>query len=242
MKYMLLYAFDEEREWSETQASDARTVFDTWFDEATRRKVHLQGGRLRPTSDATTVRVRGGEVLLTDGPFAETKEQFVGYDVLECADDEEALAWATRHPHAHMGAAEVRPFFDDPGSATLPEQQPMTKRYLLLICVEKSPQLSPEEAARIGPATERWVIENDSKGIRLFGNQLAPVDAARTVRVEEGRTFVVDGPFAETKEQIAGFDVLECADLDEALTVAAAHPVATFGAVEVRPLWPFDEA
>jgi hypothetical protein len=52
---------------------------------------------------------------------------------------------------------------------------------------------------------------------------------------------VTDGPFAETKEQIAGFDVLECADLDEALEVAAKHPMAKFGILELRPFWPFEE-
>jgi hypothetical protein len=52
-----------------------------------------------------------------------------------------------------------------------------------------------------------------------------------------GGTFVSDGPFAETKEQIAGYDILECADLAEALEVAARHPVARFGAVELRPVW-----
>jgi hypothetical protein len=59
--------------------------------------------------------------------------------------------------------------------------------------------------------------------------------------VREKYAIVTDGPFAETKEQIAGFDVLECADLDEAIEVASRHPMARFGVLEVRPFWPFEE-
>ena len=61
---------------------------------------------------------------------------------------------------------------------------------------------------------------------------------ATTVRIRGGEVLVTDGPFAETKEQIGGFDVIECADLDEAIEVASKHPVATYGSVDVRPFWP----
>jgi hypothetical protein len=70
------------------------------------------GDGLQPTSTATTVRVRDGERLLTDGPYAETKEQLGGYYALECKDLDEALAWAERIPEAKYGAIEVRPVID----------------------------------------------------------------------------------------------------------------------------------
>jgi hypothetical protein len=69
------------------------------------------------------------------------------------------------------------------------------------------------------------------------GHQGAAVRGATTVQVRGGEVLIADGPFAETKEQIAGFDILECADLDEAIEVAAKHPVARFGKIEVRPYW-----
>ena len=62
-------------------------------------------------------------------------------------------------------------------------------------------------------------------------------ETAATVRVRDGETLVTDGPFAETKEFVAGFDVLECADLDEAIEVAAKHPSSWFQAIEIRPFW-----
>ncbi|MHB2028787.1 MAG: YciI family protein, partial [Acidimicrobiales bacterium] len=117
-----------------------------------------------------------------------------------------------------------------------------TKRYLLFVCVGEDVQLTPEESQRMGPATDHWIATAEEKDARLFGNQLEPVSVARTVRVRGGEVMVTDGPFAETKEQIAGFDILECPDLDEALDLAALHPVARIGAMEVRPLWSFDEA
>ena len=108
---------------------------------------------------------------------------------------------------------------------------------MMLVCVAEGTELSPAESARIGPDTEAWVEEMDRRGIRLQGDRLRPVSDATTVSVRGGETLIADGPFAETKEQIAGFDILECADLDEAIEVAARHPVARFGKIEVRPFW-----
>jgi hypothetical protein len=64
------------------------------------------------------------------------------------------------------------------------------------------------------------------------------VDAATTVRRRRGKVLVTDGPFAETKEWIAGFDILDCANLDEAIDIAATHPMTRFGRIEIRPFWP----
>ncbi|MBO0869328.1 MAG: transcription initiation protein [Micromonosporaceae bacterium] len=103
-------------------------------------------------------------------------------------------------------------------------------RYMLLICVDENAEVPPLDP-------QPWVAEMDGRGVRLMGNQLRPVADATTVTVRRGETIVSDGPFAETKEQIAGFDIIECADLDQAIEVAAKHPIAAYGAVEVRPFW-----
>ena len=110
-------------------------------------------------------------------------------------------------------------------------------RYMLLICGDESLSLTADESADMARSTDAWVTEMDGRGIRVLGHRLRPVDDATTVRVQRGETLVADGPFAETKEQIAGFDVIECADLDEAIEVAAKHPVARYGTIEVRPFW-----
>jgi hypothetical protein len=103
-------------------------------------------------------------------------------------------------------------------------------KYLLLICVSESVQVSPEESSPLA-----WVEEMDGRGVRQLGHQLRPVRDATTVRVRDGELLLTDGPFAEAKEEMAGFDVIECADLDEAIEVASKHPVARFGTIDVRP-------
>src|SRR5690349_13086666 len=80
-----------------------------------------------------------------------------------------------------------------------------------------------------------WVEEMDRRGVRLFGQELDVPETAVTVRVRNGETLVTDGPFAETKEFVAGFDLLACADLDEAVDVMGTSPVARFHPIEVRP-------
>jgi hypothetical protein len=76
-----------------------------------------------------------------------------------------------------------------------------------------------------------------ARGIWLTGDRLAPPRRARSVRVRDAKALVTDGPFAETKEAVGGFDILDCGSLEEAVEIAAGHPVAQTGTIEVRPLW-----
>ena len=105
-------------------------------------------------------------------------------------------------------------------------------RYMLLICADETVDVSPEERS-----AEPWLEEVQRRGVRRDGSRLRPVSDATTVRLRDGEVVLSDGPFAETKEQIAGFDVIECEDLDEAIEVASKHPVAEYGTIEVRPFW-----
>lgn len=240
MQFMLLHTLDENLKLDGSKALALESTLVEWIEEVHRLEVNVQGSRLRPTSDATTVRIRAGELVVTDGPFAESKEQIVGYDVLNCSDIDEALGWAAKHPTARTGSIEVRPLIEDSPPTVLPEQRAQTIRYMLIVCVDESVQLSPDEAQEMGPATDAWVHAGEQKSTRLFGSRLDSVGTAKTLRISNDQVLISDGPFADTKEQVAGFDVLECADLDEALAIAALHPVARIGALEVRPFWPFD--
>jgi hypothetical protein len=103
---------------------------------------------------------------------------------------------------------------------------------MMLVCVDESVEVSEEEALPTA-----WVQEMDGRGVRQLGSRLRPVSDATTVQVRGGEVLLSDGPFAETKEQIGGFDLIECKDLDEAIEVASRHPGAKFGTIEVRPLW-----
>jgi hypothetical protein len=108
MKYMLLIYSDE------ANASENMDL-TPWFaytQEAIKAGVYKAGAGLMPTSMATTVRVRGGRSLATDGPFAETKEQLGGYYILDCRDLDDAIAWASRIPSVGSGSVEIRPVME----------------------------------------------------------------------------------------------------------------------------------
>ncbi|WP_410670572.1 YciI family protein [Amycolatopsis sp. cmx-4-68] len=112
MRYLLLLCGDETAA-SLAGPEMARRCHE-WAESAERRGVRQAGTGLRPPADAKTIRVRDGEVLLTDGPFAETKEQIGGYNILECPDRSTAVEVASRHPWAECGTLELREILDAP--------------------------------------------------------------------------------------------------------------------------------
>jgi len=109
-------------------------------------------------------------------------------------------------------------------------------KYVFLICDDEKVSPTMEEIAA-DPAHQAYAAAADPRGAGLGGARLRPVADATTVRVRDGETLVSDGPFAETKDFIGGIDIVECADLDEAIALAARHPYASWGCVEVRPVW-----
>ena len=111
MQYMCLI-YDDEQIWQGMSEDDRNAVFGEYgtFTQSIQESGNMVAGdALQPTSTATTVRVRDGETLMTDGPFAETKEQLGGYYLINAKDADEALAIAARIPSAKYGSIEVRP-------------------------------------------------------------------------------------------------------------------------------------
>ncbi|WP_414637131.1 YciI family protein [Actinophytocola sp.] len=111
MKYMLMLASDVAYR-ADVEDAALETGCGNWSEELSRRGQLLRSEGLRPSTDATTVRVRSGDVLLTDGPFAETKDQIGGFSLIEAADLDEALDLAAKHPWAAVGKIEVRPVWE----------------------------------------------------------------------------------------------------------------------------------
>jgi len=112
-------------------------------------------------------------------------------------------------------------------------------QYLLLIYGNEKAMLSAskEVAAKMMAAYTAYTEAMKKAGVYIGGNRLKPTASATTVRAPDGKTGVVDGPFAETKEQLGGYYMIEAPDLDSALSWAARCPGAAHGAIEVRPIW-----
>ena len=112
-------------------------------------------------------------------------------------------------------------------------------RYALLICTDETAMdaMSPEEAQASTAKYMAWGEEMGKRGVLQGGERLRPTTDATSVQVREGEVLTSDGPFAETKEQIGGFYLVDCKDLDEAIEVASKIPSAKEGTIEVRPIW-----
>jgi hypothetical protein len=82
-----------------------------------------------------------------------------------------------------------------------------------------------------------WLEEMEGRGVRKGGDRLRPAADAKTVRMRDGGLLVHDGPLVETEEEISGYDIIECADFDEAIEIASKHAAAKFGTIEIRPVW-----
>ncbi len=109
-------------------------------------------------------------------------------------------------------------------------------RYALLICDDESVSPSNDEL-ETDPVHQRFLEELQRRSPEHSGVRLRPIVDATTVRVRDGETLVSDGPFAETKDFVGGVVIIECADLDDAIAIAAGHPYARWGGVEIRPIW-----
>ena len=111
MQYMLLI-YDNEKMWPSMNEKERNALMGEYFaytEELKKSGKLVAGDALQPTNTATTVRVRNGKPLTTDGPFAETKEQLGGYYLIEAKDLDEAMDWAAKIPGSRLGSIEVRP-------------------------------------------------------------------------------------------------------------------------------------
>ena len=212
-----------------------------WDEEMTARGVRLLGRELDLPETAATVRVRDGETLVTDGPFAETKEFIAGFDLVECADFDEAIEVAAKCPISRFQTIEVRPFTAGP---RLGEQASAFGRgedgtgtpYMLIMWMDGTPA-APFDDREVMEEYNAWRQDAVARGLHILGGALGGKQTATTVRVRDGETLLSGGPFTTTRGFIAGIDVVSCADRQQAIQLAAAHPIAGYHALEVRPFY-----
>jgi len=112
-------------------------------------------------------------------------------------------------------------------------------KYMLLMYSNEAemPKLTPDELKDLQQDWYTYMKEAEAAGVLVDNNGLSHVATATTVRVRNGKTLTTDGPFAETHEQLAGFSIFNCKDLDEAIGWAARVPTAKYGSIEIRTLY-----
>ncbi len=243
MNYVLLIHTSENRPLPKPEEEANHATYLAITRDLVGSAKMVDGARLKPTTTATTVRVREGKRLVTDGPFAETREQLGGYYVVRAGDIDEAVELAAKLPAARHGSVEVRPVaaFATPHDTPAPTPPPKAGAdYALLIHDREADweKLSEADVKAILGRYAALAIETRGNGTTTAGSPLVASSKAKTVRVREGKRLVTDGPFAETREQLGGYMRVRARDLDEALDVAARIPAAEVGCVEVRPMWP----
>ena len=239
MRY-LLAIYSSESAWTEDERAKCMAESSGVCLELAAKGQYLVAAPLYPVATARSVRVREGKTIITDGPFAETHEQLGGFYLIDVADLDEAIAIASRLPPAKKGTVEVRPVREVAGLP--PERLPFEEdtegcgdRYLLL-CYDDQPFAPPSSSvvqkvlAEAVELTHRLGVE----GKYLSAAPLHPTATATSVRVHAGKRLLTDGPFAETNEVLGGYYFIMAANPDEALAIAAQHPGARWGVVEVR--------
>jgi hypothetical protein len=253
MKFACL-GYGLEKTWDTMSTSERNAMFEDCFtyDSRLLKEGHMveDGAALQPSRTAKTLRWQDGAVVVTDGPYAETKEQLGGLGVLEAKDMVHAVDLMSNHPGLHYGATfEIRPIDKE----ALKRQATSMARWGPRVPAGDSQALKFASLGYINengwgslPEDERDAILKsciafDEARVRsgqwLTGIALQSARTAKTLRAKDDRVVVTDGPFAETKEYLGGVVVLALKDANDAVASLSRHPALPFGvAIEIRPI------
>jgi hypothetical protein len=266
MRFMMLVKSTKNFEAGVLPDEKLLSEMATWTEELVKAGAWLEAGRLQPSSQGVRVRYASGKFTLTDGPFAESKELIAGFCLIEAKSREEAIEWAKRVPFQE-GEIEVRPLYElfdfpvDPAEkpegwrekeaqmrAAPPARKPGTIRYLGIVKADKDTEAGvlPDEK---GLATMGAFMEEGVKsGVFLSGEGLQPSSKSARVRFSGSKRVVTDGPFAETKELVAGYAILQFTSKAEAVEwtkrfVQVDAPLRLGGEseCEIRPFFEFED-
>jgi len=214
---------------------------DVLNEEMEAKGIRLFAGGLRPAREAKALRTQPDrKVVITDGPYLETKEHVGGFWILEAVDMDEALAWARKAVVACRAPVEVRSFFRSDATGLLarrPLKEGMTQ-YLATIYLPDNFDPSAQDEAMEGDI-DALSKEMEASGVKeVFAGGLSPAREAKSLRAQpDGKVLITDGPYLETKEHIGGLSMGEADDMDEALKWARMGAVVCRASGEVRPFF-----
>jgi hypothetical protein len=253
MKFAFL-GYGLEQKWAGMSKSEQDAMFEDCFayDGRLLKDGYMiaDGVALLPSRTAKNLRWQNGAVLVTDGPFAETKEQLGGIGVLEATDMAHAVELISKHPGLHYGATfEIRPIDEEAGkrkAASLaalrsgtPAADAQAIKFASLGYVNENGRDSMSKDNREA-MLEQCIAFDEARvksGQWLSGIGLESARTAKTLRAKAGKVVVTDGPFAETKEYLGGVVVLRLKNLSDAVALLSNHPALHFGvAIEIRPI------
>ena len=235
MRFMMLVKATKDFEAGVWPDEKLLSEMAKWTEELVKAGARLEGGRLQPSSNGARVRYANGKFTVTDGPFAETKELIAGFCLIQAKSLDEAIDWTRRVPF-QAGEIEVRPLyelFDFPVDAAEkpdgwreqeeqyraapPARKPGTIRYMGILKADKDTEAGvlPDEKGLA--AMGAFMEEGAKAGVFLSGEGLQPSSKGARVRFSPSKRMVIDGPFAETKELIAGYAILQFTSKAEAI-------------------------
>lgn len=250
MKFVGLGYQDEARWEAMSEGERERLIKEVLpYDDALRQSGFFTevGEALEPSKGAKTLRMKGGKVVVTDGPYAETKEQLGGFGVIEARDMDHAVEVMVKHPAMAVNPHEIRPMDEE-----------MTERAtagvvstgapsegVKFVCLgygdeSKWNALSKSEVEALIAECFSYDVEIRKYGQVLGGVALQSAGTAKTVRSREGKVIVTDGPYAETKELLGGVAINRFKNIDEAVKAWSKHPCLRVGDVlEIRQVSEF---
>ena len=238
-----------------------------WTEELVKAGARLESGRLQPSSKAVRVRYADGKFMLTDGPFAESKELIAGFCLIQVKSLDEAIEWTKRVPFEE-GEIELRPLyelFDFPVDAAEkpdgwrekeeqlraapPARKPGTIRYLGIVKADKDTEAGVLPDEKFLAAMGAFMEEGVKSGVFLSGDGLQPSSKGARVRFSGSKRLVTDGPFAETKELVGGYAILQFTSKAEAIAwtkrfvqVDAPGRLGAESECEIRPFFEFESS
>src|SRR5882672_2398547 len=262
MRFMVIVKANKDSEAGALPSKKMLTEMGKFNEELGKAGVLLAGEGLQASSKGVRVRYSNGKFKVIDGPFAETKELIAGFCLIQANSREEAIEWAKRVPFQE-GEVEVRPLFElpdfpvDPAEkpdgrrekeeqfrAAPPARKPGTIRYMGILKADKDTEAGVVPDEKFLAAMGAFMEEGVKSGVFLSGEGLQPSSKGARIRYSGSKRMVTDGPFAETKELIAGYAILQFTSKPEAIEwtkrfvqVDAPGRLGAESECEIRPIF-----
>jgi len=266
MRFMMLVKATKDCEAGVLPDEKTQVEMGSYNEQLVKADALLAIEKLHASSKGARVRYSQGKITVTDGPFAETKEQVGGFWLIQAKSKDEAVDWAKRAPFQE-GEVEVRPLFEltdfpvDPAEkpdgwrekeeqfrAIPPVQKPGTIRFIGLLKADKDTEAGVLPDEKFLTAMGTFIEEGVKSGVFLSGEGLQPTSKGFRVRYSGSKRTVIDGPFTETKELIAGYAIIQVKSREEAIEwtkrfvqVDAPGRYGSESDCEIRPIFELED-